>query len=234
MTFSYWCFAIVFAPAVILGLMFRAYDVYVVGSETKAERKLLQDYSAGEIGFNLLAGVLLFGVLLGGAILLDTYEPASKMLCYLYYATMSLPLLSVMVIDRLMKRRHKSALFGILFFLMFLLPALFAFVGIYRNGAGDKAPAQMVRVIVVSKTTSLSRAGRIYHAVFQSPDLISGPFRSPRSYQVSRRIYGNLKTGQEMTLYLKPGGLGIPWIEKLVVDKSSTGRTVQGSGITGT
>ena len=219
MTFSYWCFAIVFAPAIILGLLFKARDKFVLGIDAKPERKTLQDYSAGEIGFNFLAAILLFGVLLGGAVLLDAYEPASKLICYFYYSTMSLSLVSVVVIDRLMKRRHKSALFGTIFFLIFLFPALTAFVGIYRNGAGDKSPAQKINVVVVSKTATLSRSGRIYHAVFQSPDPGDGLFESPRSYVVDKKVYNALENGQDMTVYLKPGALRIPWIQRLVVNK---------------
>ena len=157
---------------------------------------------------------------LARAVLLDVYEPASKWLCYLYYSTMSLSLVSVVMIDRLMKRRRKSALFGTIFFLIFLFPALTAFLGIYRNGAGDKSPAHKIKVIVVSKTTSLSRSGRIYHAVFQSPDPGDGLFESPRSYVVDRKVYQTLENGQDMTVYLKPGALGIPWIQKLVVGKT--------------
>ena len=59
---------------------------------------------------------------------------------------MSLSLVSVVMIDRLMKRPRKSALFGTIFFLIFLFPALTAFVGIYRNGAGDKSPAHKIKV----------------------------------------------------------------------------------------
>ena len=69
-------------------------------------------------------------------------------------------------------------------------------VGVYRNGAGDKSPAHKINVIVVSKTTTLSRSGRIYHAVFQSPDPGDGLFESPRSYVVDKKVYNALENGQ--------------------------------------
>jgi len=85
--------------------------------------------------------------------------------------------------------------------------------GVYLiNTGADASKPQWATTRVTARSTSTTKAGRLYH-VTVAPWSAS---RDPVKLDVPRRIYQALRVGSRVRIGVRQGALGIPWVAGLV------------------
>jgi len=128
---------------------------------------------------------------------------------------MSSPLVGGVLGQYLGRRLKKGALFQTGLFSASLVPALAAFSIIFFNGTADRAKALETRATVLRRTTLMGKMGRTYRITFHVWDREWASSGGARERSIGKGLFEKMREGQEIKVYIKPGSLSIPWIEKL-------------------
>lgn len=213
MAHSYWI-VIVFIPAVIITLLIEGYEKFILGIKVKKLHQQFKNASTSEIVYSVFVALVLIAVIIGGLWLLDTFEPADKMVCYGFFLVMSLPWTGASLAYHLDRMSEKGVLFCSFIFSLMLVPTLAFGMIFYFNGYTDSSSPFEVSVIVVNKRIQITKGGGVPLLEFESEDKkMAEMLHGKREKKVAKELYDRVVYGNKMTLYIKPGALGIPWIQ---------------------
>lgn len=218
MAHSYWII-LAFLPPVLLFAILTGYDRWIVGIQLPSKKKSFQDHTTIEIFYSIFAAITIIANFLGGMVLLDRFEPVSRHFCYLYFILLSFPLTGAMLANYAEIRYHKDVGFKILLFILFLLPTAVFLAGFAYNGVADESRPQEIQVVVMAKRIQINKGGGTPLVLFfpiNTLDKEENGLSYPREKEVSNESYETIKIGDEMTLVMKRGTLGIPWLDKVI------------------
>ena len=223
MAHSYWIL-LACIPPVFIYCILNGYNRRQSGLKLRCERRALRDYSGAEIVYAFLTSLTIIANFLGGLYLLNQFEPVSTFISRLFLLTLSSPLTGVLLGHYAEVHYQKGVRFQALMFLMCLLPSLFAIFTIAYNGVSDDRQPRIIRVIVIDKRIQINKGGGTPLVKIQGVEKDDETlFCRLREKEVSKALYREIEIGDTMQLSIKPGALGIPWLEELFFGKCSQG-----------
>ena len=157
-----------------------------------------------------------------GFFVLNSFEPIEKTIYYLYFFCMSFVFVSPVLMDYLMNRHKKGPFFSFVVYLIAQLPSLVACAVLYYNGAADTNLQQKISLSMVVPEAKRNWGGYSYEVTVKSTDPDARFFQTPGHFDVNRKIAKGLEEGHLMEIVLKPGALGIPWIEKVILNDATS------------
>ncbi|MBF0211438.1 MAG: hypothetical protein HQK68_11210 [Desulfamplus sp.] len=215
MAYSYWTSIIIFIPPIIILLLLIGYDKLHNKIGTKLDAQRLQDYSKVEILYYSFIAVVVIGQFIGGLFLLDTFEPISKIFCYTFIFSISIPFIGLVLLAYFDRKNKKGLLLRSVIFFTTLFPTLILFIVIYYNAYADFDVVQKMPATVLNKRIQLTKGGGVYLVSFRLNDKHSPIIEGIREKKVSRKFYEEIKYMESITIYIKSGALGIPWMYKI-------------------
>ena len=138
------------------------------------------------------------------------------MLCYCFIFSLSMPFTGVTLAHYFEERHKKGILFSTMVFSLTFLPTLIFLSVIFYNGFADAGAVREIRVKVLDKRIQINKGGGTplveFESTYERPGIL---LDGRREKEVSRELYERIVYGDQMTIYIKPGALGILWIEKI-------------------
>lgn len=218
MAHSYWI-SLAFLPPVLIFSILTGYDRWILGIKLSTERKALKDYSGAEIVYAFFAALTIIANFLGGMVLLNRFEPVTPYLVYIYFIILSLPLTGVALGLYAEIRHQKGVGFQMVILALFLLPTLLTHFAFAYNGFTDGGAAREIQVTVIDKRIQINKGGGTPLVKFQPIGKARAILHGLREREVSKALYKEIQAGDAMRLTIKPGALGIPWLERVTPGK---------------
>ncbi len=216
MAHSFWII-LAFIPAMVIFSILYGYNRWILGITFPKEARKLQDYSTAEIVYAFFAALTIIASFLGGMMLLNRFEPVTAYFAYGYLILLSLPLTGAALGHYAEIRHQKEVGFQTVTFTLFLLPTLLVHFAFAYNGFGDEMAAQTVPVTVIDKRIQINKGGGTPIVKIEALGKARRILHRPREMEVSKTFYTELQVGDEISLTIKPGALGIPWLENLII-----------------
>jgi hypothetical protein len=206
----------VFLPPLAVYLCLTTYHRFFRGlNPPPVERRRAGDYSGSEIAYALFIALSGIGCFITGLFLLDSFEPTSAYLCRLFAIGIGLPMMGGIVAGYTARIHLKGYSFQVYVFTAFLIQALLLFGALAFNAVADSTTARHIPVIVTDKRIKSSKGGGVPLVSFRVRQGHEETFTGIRDKKISRNIHDKTQPGDPMTLFVREGALGVPWMETL-------------------
>lgn len=204
-----------FIPPVLIFSILTGYDRWIFGIKLPNKRRELTSYSGSEILYAFFAALTIIANFIGGLYLLGRFEPVSTIVCYSFLLILSLPLTGAALGHYAQVRYQKGGGFQAVLYTLFLISSLITLFGFAYNGFADEKPSQNIDVMVIDKRIQINKGGGTPLVKVRGVGNARAILSSPREIEISDSLYKEIQVGSAMYLSIKPGALGVPWLEAL-------------------